>query len=159
MAQSTLTPTTRKESAKEIARTDPFEGMGAFGWPFGRLFQDFWGRRWPEENDRLIAPLTDITEEDSSFTVSAELPGLKKDDIKIQFENGVLAISGEKEASSESRDKSYHRMERRYGSFYRAMTLPSGADFGGATADYTDGVLNIRIPKREDAKPKTLRIK
>jgi HSP20 family protein len=71
----------------------------------------------------------------------------------------VLAISGEKQTSFETTERSYHRMERRYGSFYRAITLPSGADFGGATAEYADGVLSIRIPKREDAKPKTLRVK
>jgi HSP20 family protein len=159
MSQTTMTPPARKEQAKDIQRFDPFENLSPFGLTFGRLFDDFWSRRWPEEGDRLIAPAIDVTEENDAYTVSTELPGMKKDDIKIQFENGLLTISGEKHVSVDKKESNYHRMERRYGSFYRAVSLPSGVDVSNATADYQNGVLEVRLPKREEAKPKTLKVK
>jgi HSP20 family protein len=166
MAQTTLQATpAKKDTAKEITRTEPTDVASPFGLPLGRLFQDFWdrglwgGRRWTEDGDLLLSPALDVTEDGDSFTVTTELPGLKKDDITVQFDGGVMAISGEKQTSQESRGKTFHRMERRYGSFYRAISLPTGADVGAATADYADGVLTIRVPKREDSKPKTLKVK
>jgi HSP20 family protein len=164
MSQSTLQAPAKKDAAKEIVRSDLTDVPNPFGLSLGRLFQDFWdrslwGRRWAEENDLLISPALDITEDNDSLTVTTELPGLKKDDIKIQFDGGVMAISGEKQSSQESKGKTFHRMERRYGSFYRAISLPAGTDVGAATAAYTDGVLQVRIPKREDAKPKTLQVR
>ena len=130
-------------------------------WSMGRLFDDFFGRGLArhDDGDRLIAPALDITEDEHAFVVSAELPGLKKEDVQIQFENGVLSISGEKKQEVESKEKNWHRMERRFGAFYRSITLPAGVDVERVEATFTDGVLTVRIPKREELKPKAIRIK
>jgi HSP20 family protein len=146
------------EREREMARWDPFENISPFGLTFGRLFDDMLGRR-QGESDRLIAPLVDVSEDENHLTITAELPGLRKEDVKIQVENNVLSISGEKRLEKEEKDKNFHRLERRYGSFYRAIALPQGVSTDQADAEFKDGVLNIRLPKREDVKPRTLPIK
>jgi HSP20 family protein len=137
-----------------------YETVPALSWPFGRFFEDALTRR-NDDAGRLLAPALDITEDEHSYTVSTELPGLKKEDVKIQFENGVLTISGEKrvEEETEGKDRSWHRMERRYGSFLRTVALPNTVAVDNADAKFEDGVLTIKLPKREDVKPKTLKIK
>jgi len=159
MTQSLLSPQTKKDTSREIARFDPFEALSPIGLTFGRLFDDFWGRRVFDETDRLLAPAVDVVEDENRFVITTELPGLKKEDVKIEFANGVLSVSGEKRAESEKKGKSFHRMERRYGSFYRALTLPSGANIDAAEAEMKDGILELRLPKREEAKPKTVKVK
>lgn len=159
MAQSTNLSAPRKEARSDLFSFDPFGSFSPFGMSFGRMLDDFWGRRGPAELDRLIAPVLDLREDAGSFTISTELPGIKKDDVKIQFEDGVLTISGEKKEETETKDSSFHRKERRYGAFHRAITLPSGADVDAAEAQFKDGVLEVRIPKLETAKPKTVKVK
>jgi HSP20 family protein len=129
------------------------------GLTFGRLLDDLMGRRPNSDGDQILAPALDVTEDENGITISAELPGLKKEDVNVTVENGVLTISGEKKFESETKEKNWHRMERRYGSFYRAVTLPRGVDADGADVTFQDGVLKIALPKREDVKPKTLKIK
>lgn len=138
-------------------RKDPFEGMSPYGLTFGRWFDDMLGRT-QEDGGQLLTPALDITEDENEFRVTTELPGLTKDDVQIQLENGVLAISGEKKQESESKGKSWHRMERRYGAFFRSITLPRGAALETADAKFENGILVIRIPKREDVKPRTIKI-
>jgi HSP20 family protein len=103
------------------------------------------------------APSVDITENDKEFLIMAELPGIKKDDIKIQLHNGVLTISGERK--SEKRDEKEHRIERYYGSFARSFALPENVKEDGVTAEHVDGVLHLKLPKSEPAKPKAVEIK
>jgi HSP20 family protein len=156
-----MTQATMRKSASpttELSRWTPFNGFG-LGRPFDRIFEDVWARRPAIEESGLIAPAIDVAEDDESVVISAELPGLKKDDVKIQIEGGVLSISGEKSQETEKKGRSFHRLERRYGSFYRAVSLPSGANPDKAEAEFSDGVLKIRMPLREDAKPKLLKIK
>jgi HSP20 family protein len=148
-----------KSQSREMTAWEPLETLSPFGLTFGRLFDDFWGRRTGEDGDRLIAPAIDVTEDEHNLTIAAELPGLKKEDVRIQVENGVLSISGEKKFEQETKDKNFHRMERRYGSFYRAVTLPKGVAAESADAEFKDGVLTIRLPKREDVKPKQVKIR
>jgi HSP20 family protein len=133
---------------------DTLPALGRF------LFDDVLGRR-SEDGARLLAPALDITEDDQAYTVTTELPGLKKEDVKIQVEDGTLTISGEKRAEKETdgKDRSWHRMERRYGSFLRTVSLPTAVAVESADAKFEDGVLTITLPKREDVKPKTLKIK
>ena len=138
-------------------RKDPFEGMTPYGLTFGRWFDDMLGRT-QEDGGQLLTPALDITEDENELRVTTELPGLTKDDVQIQLENGVLAISGEKKQETESKGKSWHRMERRYGAFYRSITLPRGASLETADAKFENGILVIRIPKREDVKPRTIKI-
>ena len=148
MTNSTLTP------------KDVYEGMSPFGLTFGRLFDDMLGRTGPrgEDGERLLTPALDIIEDEHAFVVTAELPGLTKENVQIQLENGVLSISGEKKTITESKGQAWHRAERRFGTFYRAVSLPRGVAGEGAEAKFDNGVLTVRVPKREDVKPKAIKI-
>jgi len=105
------------------------------------------------------SPLVDITEDDKEYIVKAEIPEMKKDDIKINVHDEVLSISGERKYEKEEKGKKYHRVERAYGSFMRSFTLPEDADGSKVNAEYKDGVLKVHLPKSERAKPKTIEIK
>lgn len=167
ISKPTLTPSksekTRSEKIeprREPALWEPvLEGMSPYGLPFGRLFDAFWNRPFRSEVGRLLAPEMDVVEDDDAFTVTAELPGMKKEDVKIEFENGVLTVRGEKKAESEKKGRNYHIVERRYGAFHRAMSLPNTVNVEKATAEFEDGVLKVVLPKSEAAKPKELKIR
>lgn len=134
--------------------------------PYGRMWDDWFnlGRGLGNvftgaEMDRLLKPALNVAEGEHAFTITAELPGVTKEDVSITMENGVLTIAGEKKREEEHKDKSWHRIERVYGSFQRVMTLPKGVDGDKAEASFKDGVLTIELPKNEQAKPKTLKVK
>ena len=101
----------------------------------------------------------DISEDDKEYTIKAELPDVKKEDIKLNVHDDVLTITGERKYEKEEKGKKYHRVERAYGSFMRSFTLPEDADGTKVTAEYKDGLLNVRVPKSEKAKPKTIEVK
>src|SRR5688572_27994704 len=105
------------------------------------------------------APLVDITEDDKEFLVKAELPGLKKEDVKVTVEDGVMTISGERKVEMEEKTKKYHRVERTYGKFERSFTLPDNAEGAKVSAEFKDGVLQVRLPKAEKAASKALDVK
>jgi HSP20 family protein len=105
------------------------------------------------------SPLVDITEDDKEFVVKAEIPEMKKEDIKINVHDDVLTISGERKYEKEEKGKKYHRVERAYGSFMRSFTLPEEADGTKVSAEYKDGVLKVHLPKSEKAKPKAIEVK
>lgn len=104
-------------------------------------------------------PSVDIIEDEKEFLVKAELPEIKKEDVKVSVENGMLQISGERNLEKEEKGKKYHRIEREYGSFARSFTLPDGADSSKITADFKDGVLQIHIGKNKTSKPGSVDIK
>jgi HSP20 family protein len=105
------------------------------------------------------SPLADITEDDHEYVIKAELPDLKKEDVKVTVENGVLTISGERKLEKEEKGKKYHRVERAYGSFVRSFTLPDDADAEKVQAEFKDGILTVHLPKNEKAKPKQIEVK
>lgn len=105
------------------------------------------------------SPLVDITEDEKEYVIKAEVPDVKKEDIKLTVENNVLSISGERKTEKEEKGKRYHRVERTYGSFMRSFTLPEDADGTKVSADYKDGMLNVCLPKSEKAKPKSIEVK
>ncbi len=105
------------------------------------------------------APLVDITEDDSEYVISAELPEVKKQDVKVTVENGVLTISGERNFEKEEKGRKYHRVERSYGSFVRSFTLPDDADASKVTAAFRDGMLKVQVTKSEAARPKQIEVK
>lgn len=105
------------------------------------------------------SPLVDITEDDKEYLVTAELPDLKKEDVKVTVENGELSISGERKFEKEEKGKKYHRVERSYGSFLRSFTLPDTVSGDKVVADFKDGLLKVHLPKDEKAKPKTIEVK
>ena len=105
------------------------------------------------------APLVDITEDEKEYLIKAELPEIKKEDVKLTVQDNVLAISGERKYEKEEKDKKYHRVERAYGSFLRSFTLPEDADGSRVAAEYKDGVLKVHLPKSEKVKPKSIEVK
>ena len=105
------------------------------------------------------SPLVDITEDDKEYLIKADLPEVKKEDVKLTVQDDVMSISGERKYEKEEKGKKYHRVERAYGSFMRSFTLPEDADGSKVSAEYKDGVLKVRLPKSEKAKPKSIEVK
>ena len=105
------------------------------------------------------SPLVDITEDEKEYLIKAELPEVKKEDVKLTIQDNVLSISGERKYEKEEKGKKYHRVERAYGSFMRSFTLPEDADGSKVSAEYKDGVLKVHLPKSEKAKPKAIEVK
>lgn len=105
------------------------------------------------------APLVDITEDEREYLIKADLPEMKKDDVKVTCEEGVLNITGERKIEREEKNRKYHRIEREHGRFLRSFTLPENADATKVTADFKEGVLTLRLPKNEKAHPKVLEVK
>src|SRR6058998_2073917 len=103
-------------------------------------------------------PLADITEDDKEYLIKAELPEMRKEDVKVTVENGVLAISGERKFEKEEKKKKYHRVERGYGSFVRTFALPEDADANKVKAQFKQGMLEVHLPKNEKAKPKQIEV-
>ena len=105
------------------------------------------------------SPLADITEDEKEYLIRAELPDMKKEEVRLTVENAVLKISGERKFEKEEKGKKYHRTERAYGSFVRNFSLPEDAGGSKVSADYKDGVLHVHLPKSQKAKPKAIEIK
>ncbi len=105
------------------------------------------------------APLVDITEDDHEYLIKAELPEVRKEDVKVTVEHGTLHISGERKLEKEENGRHYHRIERSYGSFVRSFVLPDDADAQKVNAEFKDGVLRVRVQKNEKALPKSIDIK
>jgi HSP20 family protein len=124
-----------------------------------RLFEPF--ARYAVGDEDLVSgtwvPPVDVAETQDRILVRAEVPGMKQEDIQIEFENGLLTIRGERRIEK-SEAMTWHRVERVYGNFSRSFTLPRTVDPEKITASYRDGILEIEVPKREEAKPKQIRI-
>ena len=105
------------------------------------------------------APRVDIAETDKEFSIKAEIPDVKREDVKVSVDNGVLIITGERKQEKEEKNKKYHRVERFYGSFTRSFTLPANIDESKVEASFKDGMLNLSIPKIEETKPKAIDVK
>jgi HSP20 family protein len=104
-------------------------------------------------------PTVDISETESEYLIKAELPEVRKEDVKVMVENGVLTLQGERRQEKEEKGRRFHRVERSYGSFVRSFTLPESVDEGGVKAEYKDGVLALHLPKSEKVKPKAIDVK
>jgi HSP20 family protein len=104
-------------------------------------------------------PLVDIIEDEKQYIIAAELPDVRKEDVKVTMENGVLNVRGERRFERESETAKFHRVERSYGTFARSFTIPDDGDSSTVTADFRDGMLKIRIGKSEAAKPKQIEVK
>ena len=126
-----------------------------------RLSTFFGGPAWrsKEGNFGSWAPAVDIIEDDKEFLVKADLPEVKKEDLHINVENGMLTIHGERKFEREDKKKRYHRTERSFGSFTRSFSLPDGSDSTKIRAEFKDGLLQVHIPKSETARPKQIEVK
>jgi len=144
-------------------RWDPFKEMEDLQSRFSRLF-GLTPARTENGGQELMtitewAPSVDIIEDEKEWLVKADLPEVKKEEVKVTVENGVLTITGERKFEKEEKDKKYHRIERSYGNFLRRFTLPEGADSAKVNAEFKDGVLKVHLPKSDKAKPKAVEVK
>ena len=105
------------------------------------------------------APVVDIQETETEYLVNAELPEVKKEDVKVTVENGVLAIQGERKQEKEEKGKKFHRIERSYGTFLRTFVVPPDAEENKVAADFKDGILRVHLPKAEKPRPKAIEVK
>lgn len=144
-----------------LMRWRPTRDLTGIREDMNRLFDSFFSGL-PEQRRGLLegewAPSIDIAETDEDIVVTAELPGVKQEEVDITIADGVLTLKGEKKEEKEVKEKNYHRIERTYGSFQRSISLPTGTEAGKAKATYKDGILRITIPKVEEAKPKQIKI-
>jgi HSP20 family protein len=120
--------------------------------------------QWPEGQEEPLAvtewsPLVDISEDDKEYLIKAELPDVKKEDVKVTAEAGTLTIMGERKFEKEEKGRRYHRVERAYGSFGRSFSLPDDASPDKVSAEFKDGVLTVHLVKDEKAKPQQVEVK
>ena len=143
-----------------LVRFQPFaDDFHALQERIHRIFQDTALSRVGDEAMGAWAPSCDIYEEGDSIIVKAELPEVKKEDVKVTVENGVLTLQGERKQEKEEKGKKFHRIERSYGSFLRTFTVPLDTDETRVAADFKDGILKIRLPKTEKPRPKAIDVR
>jgi len=144
-----------------LMRWDPFRELEDMSDRLNRMFARPAARTNGKET-MIVAdwvPTVDISETDGEYQIKAEIPDVKKEDVKVTLEDGVLTIQGERKQEKEEKGKKYHRVERSYGSFVRSFSLPDVIDEGKVKAEFKDGVLNLHLPKSEKAKPKAIEVK
>ena len=145
----------------ELIRWNPMRGVFSLGHRMNHLFDELY---CPTRRDRgegspwNWSPVVDIYDTDETIVIKAELPGMDKEDIVVDVEGSVLTLKGERSAIHEVKEENYHRRERTFGKFERSFTLPENVDPEKIEADYTDGVLQIKIPKPETKKPKQIAV-
>src|SRR5439155_27134641 len=136
---------------------EPFRGNSPES-EMNRLFSDFFGRAFQEQNLTTWAPAVDIYEGEHELVVKADLPDIKPEELDIRVENNILTIRGERKFEKKVDEKNYLRVERAYGSFARSFSLANTVNTEAIKAEYKDGVLTLSIPKREEAKPKQIKV-
>lgn len=143
-----------------ITRWDPFRDVLALQNRMNSLFQEY--NRNQGENDALstaaFVPPVDIYEDEHKIVLKLEVPGMKEDDLNIQLENNLLTVRGERKFDTEERKENFHRIERRYGSFFRSFTIPNTVNPESVKASYDAGVLRLDLDKRAEAKPKQIKV-
>jgi HSP20 family protein len=143
-----------------IVRWEPFRELSSLQTEMNRLFNAaFEGSGGsPAAAARRWTPAMDLLETDEQFVLRADLPGLSEDDVSIELEDNILTVSGERKAEHEEKREGFYRMERSYGAFSRSLTLPKGVDPEAVTAAFDRGVLEVRVPKPEQRKPRRITI-
>lgn len=143
-----------------IIRWDSFRDMNMLREKMNRLFEDAFTGRGEEREiaTSTWSPAVDIFENENELVLTAEIPGIDEKDLEIKIEDNTLTLKGERKFEKETKEENYHRIERSYGSFYRAFTLPHSVDAEKVQAEHENGVLKISMPKRQELKPRTVRI-
>ena len=143
-----------------IVRWEPLRDLLASQREFDRLFREAFSPAQSEGelSTRTWAPPVDIYENGDSLVLKAELPGINPDDVEIRVEDNTLYLKGERKFEKEVKEQNYHRVERSYGTFTRSLSLPNSIDADKVAANFKDGVLTLTMPKKEEAKPKTIKI-
>jgi HSP20 family protein len=143
-----------------IARWDPFREFSTLQDRMNRLFRESYG---PEGRDESLttsqfAPPVDVYEDEHNVVLKVEVPGIDEKDIDVRVENNVLTVHGDRKVEKEEKEENFRRIERQYGSFTRTFTLPSTVDAERIQADYDKGILKIVLPKKAEAKPKSIKV-
>jgi HSP20 family protein len=142
-----------------LTRWDPFRELASLQNRMNRLFDEqYGGGREESLTTGAFVPPVDIYEDEHSIQLKLEVPGVDQKDLDIQVENNVITVSGERKFEKEQKEENFHRVERRYGSFSRSFTLPNTVNADETTADYSNGVLTVRLAKRAEAKPKQIKV-
>ena len=144
-----------------IVRWEPLRELGSLQNEMNRLFSTVFDAPAPAAGGstmRRWMPAMDLVETDEHFILRADLPGMSEEDIKIEFEDGTLTVSGERKVEHKAENEGYYRVERAFGSFSRSLTLPQGIDPEAVAASFDSGVLEVRIPKPEQRKPRRIEI-
>lgn len=150
-----------------ITKFNPTRELADFEREISRFFNSFGNRLGVTRKDEdkegyenaVWAPLTDISEDKDNYKLSIDLPGVKKDDVKISYNDGQITISGERKYEQEKKEEKYHRVERAFGKYFRSFSLPKEIQPENITAEFKDGSLTVTVPKAEEAKPKEIEIK
>ena len=145
-----------------LVRWDPFREFSQLQDRLNRVFNDTYRGYGADEGLMTTGtwmPPVDIYQNgDQELVLKAELPDMTRDDIDITVDNGTLTIKGEKKFSSDVKEENFHRIERRYGTFSRSFSLPQTVDPGKVAAEYRNGVLTVKLPLREEAKPRSIKV-
>lgn len=150
----------QQEEYMSVIRWEPFAGMDEMFNRFPSLF-DRWARSvGGGEQSGAWSPSVDISETDQEYLIRASLPAVKKEDVSVTVEDGMLTVRGERRQQQEQKDEKFHKVENYYGSFSRSFSLPEGTDPGSIRAESKDGVLTIHVPKArtEEKKPTTIKV-
>jgi len=142
-----------------MTRWEPFRGLNTLQEQVSRLFEDSFARRRSTQAELASwAPAVDIYETENEVVVKADLPDVQEKDIDVRVENSTLTIRGERKFNNEVHEENYLRVERAYGTFTRSFSLPNTVNAETIHAEYRNGVLSVRMPKREETKPKQIKI-
>lgn len=144
-----------------LVKWDPFVELEDVSKQLNRIFGKFPARTEPSRELLAMpdwAPNVDITETDTAYLIKGEIPGVSKEDVKVNIENGMLTMSGERKQEKEEKGRKFHRIERSYGSFMRSFRLPENVDETAIKAEFKDGMLNVTLPKSVQAKTKSTNI-
>jgi len=156
---------TKEKETKAVTPWRPFLDLARWERDLERTMEDFFGRRprWPERwfgNEmEITAPIVDLFEEKDDIVVKAELPGMDKENIEVNLTDHHLTIKGEKKKEEEIKEENYYRAERSYGAFLRTLELPKDVHADKVKANFKNGILEVRLPKTEEAKAKEIKVK
>ncbi len=141
-----------------ITRWDPFRDVLSLQNRMNSIFQEFNRGDADVMSTAAFVPPVDVYEDEHKVVLKLEVPGMKESDLDIQLENNVLTVKGERKFEKEEKEENFHRIERRYGSFYRSFTIPNTVNPDSVKANYDAGVLKIELEKRAEAKPKQIKV-
>lgn len=144
----------------ELVRWEPFDGLTRIQSRMNELFDEAFGRSrtLPVYTTSVWYPPVDILESRDSYLIRAELPGMKKEDVNLEVQEGTLSLSGERKIDEPASGVEYHRAERVAGKFSRSFNLPQTIKQDGISATFRDGILEVHVPKADEAKPKQITI-
>jgi HSP20 family protein len=142
----------------ELVRWEPFADFGNIQSMFSELLDANFGRQWAQSDSGKWYPAVDVLESKDGYVIRAELPGMKREDINLEVKNGTLTLSGERNSEKPAEGVQYRHVERVNAKFWRSFSLPETVQHDAIEATYKDGILEVRVPKAEEAKPRQIEV-